>query len=475
MIIGAGAYVGYLSNQNKNSLQSDINSGAADRQQRLSVRCTGRSRRSAPTSSTASGPSWRPRRSTASSSTGRTAPAWRSTTQSPWRRCSDRKAPGWRCGGGSDARPGEAPARRLWGDGGRRAVDRVRLARVRHAPEPDAGAGRRFALGLPSSNDFASVLLPVAPPTDGSSAAWFLTSATETTGLALVRVSASGESSGLTLTGAALDDLGGNPVTAMAEIPGTGTALLGAPPTFHSLLTVESVDADRLAVRPFVVADRERSAARGRGGGGEPDRRRGARSGRRLELIGPRLRRRFHRRPCARRRRSDQLPDHAVGQGAESGHRATARWSSATCWRAGRRSPLELRARRCRGASRSSRSPPAPSAARVSWPRPLRPTAGSGRRWRSATSTATAFRICWWARPRRASISTRGPIAPGAAPTATIAAPLGSASFGAALAAVNVDGVPGDEALVGDPGATINGLTGAGNVSIYTGPTLAPR
>ena len=27
MIIGAGAYVGYLSNQNKNSLQSDINSG----------------------------------------------------------------------------------------------------------------------------------------------------------------------------------------------------------------------------------------------------------------------------------------------------------------------------------------------------------------------------------------------------------------------------------------------------------------
>ena len=51
----------------------------------------------------------------------------------------------------------------------------------------------------------------------------------------------------------------------------------------------------------------------------------------------------------------------------------------------------------------------------------------------------------------------KGPVAPGAGPTATIAAPLGSAAFGAALAAGNVDGVPGDEALVGDPGATLDG------------------
>ncbi len=66
----------------------------------------------------------------------------------------------------------------------------------------------------------------------------------------------------------------------------------------------------------------------------------------------------------------------------------------------------------------------------------------------------------------------KGPVAPGAAPTATISAPLGSAAFGAALAAGNIDGVLGDEALIGDPGATLNGQTGAGNVTIYTGPTL---
>ena len=92
--------------------------------------------------------------------------------------------------------------------------------------------------GLSSSNDFASVILPVAPPADGSSAAWFLTSATETTGVALTKLDASGGASALTLTGPALDELGGNPVTAMAEIPGTRTALLGAP-TFRSLLTVD--------------------------------------------------------------------------------------------------------------------------------------------------------------------------------------------------------------------------------------------
>ena len=51
----------------------------------------------------------------------------------------------------------------------------------------------------------------------------------------------------------------------------------------------------------------------------------------------------------------------------------------------------------------------------------------------------------------------KGPVAPGAAPTATIAAPPGSAAFGAALAAMNVDGVLGDEALIGDPGATLDG------------------
>ena len=62
----------------------------------------------------------------------------------------------------------------------------------------------------------------------------------------------------------------------------------------------------------------------------------------------------------------------------------------------------------------------------------------------------------------------KGPIAPSAAPTATIAAPAGSAQFGAALAAANLDGAPGDEALIGNPGAILNTETGVGNATLYT-------
>jgi hypothetical protein len=67
----------------------------------------------------------------------------------------------------------------------------------------------------------------------------------------------------------------------------------------------------------------------------------------------------------------------------------------------------------------------------------------------------------------------KGPLTLPAAPTATIGKPASSAEFGAALAALNLDGVKGDEALVGDPGATLNGVTGAGDVTVYTGATLA--
>jgi hypothetical protein len=50
----------------------------------------------------------------------------------------------------------------------------------------------------------------------------------------------------------------------------------------------------------------------------------------------------------------------------------------------------------------------------------------------------------------------------------------GGVLFGAAVAAFDVDGVPGDEVLVGNADATVGGATTAGQVSIYTGPTLTP-
>jgi hypothetical protein len=76
--------------------------------------------------------------------------------------------------------------------------------------------------------------------------------------------------------------------------------------------------------------------------------------------------------------------------------------------------------------------------------------------------------------PPNAVYLYKGPLTLPAVPTATVPKPANSAAFGTALAALNLDGKAGDEALVGDPGVTLDGVTGAGNVTVYTGPTLAP-
>ena len=62
----------------------------------------------------------------------------------------------------------------------------------------------------------------------------------------------------------------------------------------------------------------------------------------------------------------------------------------------------------------------------------------------------------------------KGPIAPSAAPTATIAAPAGSANFGAALAAANLDGTPGGPGADRRSRRPLNAQTGVGNATLYT-------
>ena len=59
------------------------------------------------------------------------------------------------------------------------------------------------------------------------------------------------------------------------------------------------------------------------------------------------------------------------------------------------------------------------------------------------------------------------PLASGQAPVAMATDTMGGGSFGAAVAAFDVDGKAGDEIFVGNPDATVDGKTTAGNVSIY--------
>jgi len=58
-------------------------------------------------------------------------------------------------------------------------------------------------------------------------------------------------------------------------------------------------------------------------------------------------------------------------------------------------------------------------------------------------------------------------VAPAVPPALAITPSPAGVDFGFAVAALNVDGLPGDEVLVSDPRATVGGKTGAGHVLVY--------
>jgi hypothetical protein len=78
----------------------------------------------------------------------------------------------------------------------------------------------------PAGNDFAQLLVPTQPPSDGSAAARFVTSALLQTAVSYVTISPGGAASSHRVTSPTLDDLAGQAVTAMAPIPGTDRVLL---------------------------------------------------------------------------------------------------------------------------------------------------------------------------------------------------------------------------------------------------------
>ena len=334
--------------------------------------------------------------------------------------------------------------------------------------------------GFPSAGDFGNVILPVAPPMDGSTAAWFLASGTESLGLALVKVDASGGSSAQTLSGQAIDDLNGDPVTAMAEIPGTsGTALLGAP-TAGKLLTLEMETA---TVTPFVPASTASSSEELFGNGVAAGNLTG---GAAADLVVA----------------SDTSIHVFIGGSTTGISPGPADLGACPIALVGNVSTHDLQTRAVvignllGGPVIAIGTPGAGVQGTVSFfivaggvvscagvlsaptltTPPATMNSGFGAALAIGDFDGDGVSDLLVGAPPYAVYLYKGPLTlPGSAPTATILPPQGNANFGYALAAMVLDGKLGDpaQALVGDPGATVDGQTDAGNVTIYTGPTLA--
>jgi hypothetical protein len=324
--------------------------------------------------------------------------------------------------------------------------------------------------GYSAPNDFGRVILPLTPPADGSAAARFLGSAIDQTGLALVDITASGQASNTNVTGLNLDNLLGDPITAMAEVPGAGEALLGVPISDGG--TLDTVNLTSLAVTPFAVSGEPLFgmgvAAGSLSGAGAKD----------LVAV-------------------SSTAVHVYVNGASTGISAA---DSAAC-------PIAIsttlpnleRINRAvvigtltaGGVQVAVGTPVTSGAGSVSF-FSVNATAGTVSCAQLLTAPSTTDSrfgqalavgdfnndgisdLLVGAPPNHAYLY-QGPIAAGAAPTTTITDTSGGGDFGAAVAALNLDGKPGDEALIGDPNATVGGQALAGNVLIYSGPALATK
>jgi len=327
-----------------------------------------------------------------------------------------------------------------------------------------------LAVGAPShfdSNDFGRTLLPIATLPAGASGARFVVSSEQQTAVAIVDLDAKGQSKSQDI-GSPIFNVG-EPLTALAEVPGTGQVLLGGQDTSGSgtvyLMTLGSMpEVTLFDAQPNEDRFGLGVAAGALAGGAAPDfvvlssdslwvyldgdatmRVPSAPPGADCPLLfsagfspRDRLRRAVLVAPLTGDPASQQI---VVGspqmdsQGAVSVFTVAAD-GTATC-------------------AFTNRGPDA--------------------RFGHALATGDfdgdgALDLLVGSPPMHA-FWIRGPLTPTSA-ILPVTLPAGSSELGSTVAAVNVDGKPGDEALVGNPDATVAGGTLAGEVHVVTGAAL---
>jgi hypothetical protein len=333
----------------------------------------------------------------------------------------------------------------------------------------------------PADNDFGSNLLAVLPPSDGSAAGRFVAAATYSTSVAVVSFDASGSPSGVGVTGTAFDALAGGPITAMAAVPDKRQVLLGAPtPEFGDALLMELDKPIPMgALYPTTtfkpaVGEKQYGVGVGAGhigGGAAPE----------LVVLS-----------------EDTLHVYVDGlTTTEAARKWTGDADPCPLWFApGLPEPnraVIVESLLAAGTQIAVGTPGVSGAGHVTvfavdltvtpavFTCPVVLTGTEAHFGRAMTlvdldGNGSADRLLVGAPPTHAYLYTL-PLSAGQTPeTVTDLEPMANGQFGAAVAAFDIDGKPGDEIFIGNPDGSVGATATAGRVAVYTGspPALVP-
>jgi hypothetical protein len=321
----------------------------------------------------------------------------------------------------------------------------------------------------PASNDFGPILLPIEPPADGSSAGRFVATATHSTSAAIATFDAAGSWNIVGISNPAFDLLGQGPITAIAARPGRPQVLLGAPYIDRGDILVLNVDPPYMTTTFATVPEAQYGVGVASGNIS------GAAAPEVVVLSTNRL--------------------HVFADVTGDTPTADVSFDSSTSC------PLDFSAS-LSDSDKLNRAVVigpllAGGAIQIAVGTPVTAGAGhvsifdfaGGAITCSATLTATESRfgvamtlvdidstpgfdhLLVGAPPTHAYLYSL-PLTTNAAPSATATDMMSGGSFGAAVAAFDLDGNPGDEVFIGDSKGMVGGTANAGRVSIYTGSAL---
>lgn len=340
-----------------------------------------------------------------------------------------------------------------------------------HTPVLSVGAPSHFA----ASDDFGRYLLPLSGPASDATGGTFVVSAASQAALALINVDAKGQVHGQNIDAPALEPaIGGDvsfPVTAMAEVPGANQVLLGVPDANGTgavyLMTLASTPTVAMFASPPTAAPTQfgLGVAAGRLAGADaPELVVASSSDLTVFLDGSST--------AAMTAPADaacplEISGGLLGQGAPS-NRAILVAPLMT----GGGQQIVVGTPSSTGGSVSIFTVDATTGLATCAFSYTQPDAGFGQALATGDVNGDGTPDLLIGSPPSHAFWIEGPLAATSQVTAvTLTAGSGTA-LGASVAAANVDGLPGDEALVGDPDAMLGSTMLAGEVHVVGGTGL---